>query len=57
MGLNQTDKLSHSKENHYKKKKRTAYRWEKTISNNATNKSLKYTNNLYNSTAKKQTTQ
>ena len=58
MGPNQTDKLLHSKGNQ-KENKKTTYRMEKIVSNDATDKglSLKYTNNLYNSTAKKPTTQ
>ena len=59
MGLNQTDMLLHSKGNHKKKKKRQPTEWEKTVSNDATDKGLisKITNNLYNSTAKNPTTQ
>ena len=37
MGLNQTDKLLHSKGNH---KKRQSTEWEKTVSNDATDKGL-----------------
>ena len=42
-----------------KKTKRQLSEWEKIVSNDATDKSLisKYTRNLYNSTAKKPTTQ
>jgi len=38
VGLNQTDKLLHSKGNH--KKKRQSTEWEKIVSNDATDKGL-----------------
>ena len=39
MGPNQTDKLLHSKGNQ-KENKKTTYRWEKIVSNDATDKGL-----------------
>ena len=57
MRPNQTDKLLHCIGKH-KKKKRQLTEWEKIFSNDATYEGLicKYTNNIYNSTAKKSTT-
>ena len=40
MGPNQTDKIMHSKGNHKKKKKRQSTEWEKTFSNDTTDKGL-----------------
>ena len=61
MGPNQTDKLFQCKGNYKKKPKRQLKEWEKIASNDATNltraQSLKHTINLYNSTAKKPTTE
>ena len=59
MGPNQNDKLLHSKGNEKEKKKTTytmgenSFKWMQWTRA----QSLKYTNNLYNSTAKKPTTQ
>ena len=56
MGPNQTNKLLHSKGNHKKNPKRQLTEWEKTVSNDATDKGLIsriYINNLDNPTAKK----
>ena len=38
MGLNQTYKLLHSKGNHKKQKQKQLTEWEKTVSNDATDK-------------------
>ena len=58
METNQTYKPLLSNGNH-KETKRQPMEWKKIVSNDATNKglSLKYANNLYNSTAKNATTQ
>ena len=40
MGLNQTYKLLHSKGNHKKQKQKQLTEWEKTVSIDATDKSL-----------------
>ena len=54
MGPNQTDKFYTAKET-IKKKKDNQWNGKKIVSNDATDKGLisKYTNNSYNSTAKK----
>ena len=58
MGPHQTEKLLHSKKETQKKTKRQLTEWEKTVSNDATDKGLiSRIYNSYNSTAKKPTTQ
>ena len=58
MGPTQTDKLLHNKGNQKENKKTTYKIWKKIVSNVATDKGLIcIIYNLYNSTAKKPTTQ